>query len=232
MKAMILAAGRGERLRPWTDRQPKPLVEIAGQPLIAHHLRALAAAGFCEVVINVAYRGDQIVAALGTGQRYGVTITYSHETPGALDTGGGVARALPLLGEGPFALISSDVVTDFDYRCLPRQLGADLGHFVLVANPAHHRDGDFGLRDGRIVETGPRSTYAGIAVFSAEAFATQADSRFPLSAVMHAARAAGRASGQHHAGRWLDVGRPASLARARQAGAPRGDVCESGGSRC
>ena len=171
MKAMILAAGRGERLRPLTDHTPKPLLPVGGRPLIGHHLAALAAAGFDEVVINVAYRGDQIRAALGDGRAQGLPIRYSVEQPGALDTGGGVRNALAMLGEAPFALISADVFTDFDYARLAGVSG-DGAHVVLVDNPAHHVDGDFGLdAHGRLVEAPPRRTYAGIGVYAPASFA-------------------------------------------------------------
>lgn len=221
MKAMILAAGRGERLRPMTDRVPKPLVEVAGQPLIAHHLRRLAAAGFREIVINVAYRGEQIRAALGDGRRYGVRIAYSPETPGALDTGGGIARALERLGRARFLLVNADVVSDIDYAGVAER-GADSSvHLVLVDNPPHHAQGDFGLREGRVVDAPPRLTYAGVGVFAPRVFAAPQSARFPLSRVLHAAIAAEEATGEQHRGEWLDVGRPAALASARQGPAGR-----------
>lgn len=216
MKAMILAAGRGERLRPLTDRTPKPLIDLGGQPLIGHHLRALAAAGLHDVVINVAYRAEQIEAALGNGRRYGVRITYSRETPGEFDTGGGIANALPLLGPAPFLVISSDVVSDIDYGALAeRQAGAE-AHLVLVDNPPHHPRGDFGLQGDAIVEIPPRLTYAGVGVFAPHWFADRDTPRFALSTVLREAIAEDRASGEHHRGRWIDVGRPSALAAARQ----------------
>ncbi|HET7315594.1 N-acetylmuramate alpha-1-phosphate uridylyltransferase MurU [Salinisphaera sp.] len=216
MKAMILAAGRGERLRPLTDRVPKPLIDVGGQPLIGHHLRALAAAGLHDVVINVAYRGGQIQRALGDGRRYGLRIVYSVEQPGALDTGGGIANALPLLGPAPFLVISSDIFSDIDYGALAAARAGAEAHLVLVDNPGHHRRGDFGLSGDRLIDAAPRLTYAGVGVFARHWFAARGEPRFPLSAVLRSAIDADRATGEHHRGRWIDVGRPSALAAARQ----------------
>lgn len=214
---MLLAAGRGERLRPFTDRWPKPLLQVGGQPLIAHHLRKLAAAGLRDIVVNVAYRGGQIRDALGDGARYGVNISYSVEVPGELDTGGGIANALHLLGPRRFIVISSDIVSDIDYGALAADAGTDNDtHIILVGNPAHHPTGDFGLQQGRVVEFGPRLTYAGIGVFCPESFACRKQRRFPLSAVLHDAIRVGRATGEYHHGQWTDVGRPRTLAAVRQ----------------
>ena len=219
MKAMILAAGRGERLRPLTDHTPKPLIDVGGQTLIGHHLSALARAGFSEVVINVAHLGDQIIDALGDGRDWGLQIAYSREVPGELDTGGGIRQALPLLGEQPFALISADVFTDFDYAQLNTMPSDCVMHAVLVDNPAHHPNGDFGLvgegRAARLVDTRPRLTYAGIGVYAPSLFVPIETRRFPLVAVMRDALARGRASGMYHRGRWVDVGRPSTLDAAR-----------------
>ena len=215
---MILAAGRGSRLRPFTDRVPKPLVEIAGMPLIGHHLCRLAAVGVRDIVINVAYRGDQIQAALGDGQRYGVSIRYSEEAPGALDTGGGIARATPILGMDDFLLVNADVLTDFDFRHLMQPSpGADLT-LAVIDNPAHHPGGDFGLVGGQLRDIAPRLTYAGIGRFSPGLFAARAGQRFGLADIIHRAIQDGHAFGVHHPGRWIDVGRAATLARARQIG--------------
>lgn len=214
MKAMILAAGRGERLRPLTDETPKPLIPVGPRPLIGHHLAALAEAGFRDVAINVAYRAEQIMRVLGDGSDWGLNLRYSVETPGALDTGGGVRNALGLLGSAPFALISADVFTDFDYARLCVRDEAD-AHCILVDNPSHHREGDFGLRGGRLVMGGQRYTYGGIGVFDPARFAARDAQRFALSAVIREAMAAGTATGEHHAGRWIDVGRPSALEQAR-----------------
>lgn len=216
MKAMILAAGRGERLRPLTDHLPKPLIDVGGQPLIGHHLRALAAAGFGEVVINIAYRGELIRRALGDGHRYGLRITYSPEEPGALDTGGGIANALPRLGPAPFLVISSDVFSDIDYAALAARCADAETHLVLVDNPPHHARGDFGLHGARVVDSAPRLTYAGVGVFAPHWFAGRSAPRFALAMVLRKAIDAGRATGEHHRGRWIDVGRPSALAAARQ----------------
>ena len=213
MKTMLLAAGRGERMRPLTDQCPKPLLPVAGKPLIVHHLERLAAAGFTDVVINLSWLGEQIAAALGDGSRYGVGISYSREPWPALETGGGIFNALPLLGTEPFLLVNGDVYCDVDFGSL--QLAPqDLGQLVLVPNPAHHPQGDFCLQAGRIVEQGgERLTYAGIAVLRAELFAGAQAGRFPLLPWLNQARGAGRLGGQRHSGRWLDIGTPERLAQ-------------------
>ena len=219
MKAMILAAGRGERLRPLTDRIPKPLIDVGGRALIEHHLRALAQAGVVEVVINIAYRGAQIRDALGDGRRYGLRIVYSEETPGALDTGGGGANALPLLGRQPFLLISSDVWTDIDLAPLAGHALAGDAHLVLVDNPPHHPRGDFGLAGGWLADTPPRLTYAGVGVYAPALFDNRAEACFGLAQVILEAMAGDGVTAAHHRGRWIDVGRPSALAAAREAAA-------------
>ena len=213
MKAMLLAAGRGERMRPLTDQCPKPLLRVAGRPLIEWHLQRLAAAGFTEVVINLSWLGEQIAAALGDGARFGVTIAYSREPWPALETGGGICNALPLLGAAPFLLVNGDVFTDVDFGAL-RLAAQDLAQLVLVANPAHHPQGDFWLDAGRIVsQGGERLTYSGIALLRPELFAGAAGGRFPLLPWLNRAREAGRLGGQKHAGEWLDIGTPQRLAQ-------------------
>ncbi|MGD8615634.1 MAG: nucleotidyltransferase family protein [Gammaproteobacteria bacterium] len=212
MKVMILAAGRGERMRPLTDRVPKPLLEVAGKPLIRYHIEALRAAGFRELVINHAHLGRQIVECLGNGLDLGVHIQYSPEPPGALETGGGIRRALPLLGEGAFLVINGDIWTDYPYRDLPRAPGG-LAHLVLVDNPEHHREGDFRLQGRRVVAEGePRLTFTGIGVYRPELFAGAPRERFPLGAVLRTAIRAGQVSGEHYRGRWMDIGTPRRLA--------------------
>lgn len=218
--AMILAAGRGERLRPLTDRVPKPLLRVRGALLIEHHLHALARAGFTRAVINLAWLGDRIEAALGDGAAYGLEIRYSRETPGALDTGGGIRNALPLLGEGPFAVINADVHSDYDYARLRRPLPehAD-ARLVLVPNPPQHPEGDFGLDDGRVTMDVPpqdrpqdrRYTFAGIGSYRPRPFAGYGADRFGLAALLRPAIAAGRVVGELHHGAWFDVGTPAVL---------------------
>jgi N-acetyl-alpha-D-muramate 1-phosphate uridylyltransferase len=209
---MLLAAGRGERMRPLTDQHPKPLLEVAGKPLIVWHLERLARAGFREVVINVSWLGDQIVEALGDGSRHGLRIAFSREPWPALETGGGLLNALPLLGAGPFLLVNGDVYTDIDFASL--QIAADdLAQLVLVPNPAHHPEGDFWLdAGGRIgIEGEERLTYSGISLLRPELFAGAAPGRFPLLPWLLKARDAGRLGGQKHAGQWLDIGTPERL---------------------
>lgn len=208
---MVLAAGRGERMRPLTDHTPKPLLEAGGRPLITYHLAALARAGVREVVINHAHLGAQLEAALGDGAAFGLRIRYSPEET-ALETGGGIFRALPLLGPGPFLVVNGDVWTDLHLGHL-RLADDDLAHLVLVANPSHHPAGDFVLAGGRVVPEGPvRLTFSGIGVYRAALFEGCAPGRFPLAPLLRAAIAAGRVSGELHSGRWTDVGTPERLA--------------------
>ena len=204
---MILAAGRGERLRPLTDHTPKPLLQAGGKPLIVWQLEKLAAAGFREVVINHAHLGGQIEQALGDGSRWGLRIRYSAEGQGhALETGGGICKALPLLGKGPFLVINGDVFTDLDYAGLTLAEG-DLAHLVLVDNPPHHPGGDFSLRQGRVQARGePRLTFSGIGVYDPRLFAGCRPGPFPLAPLLREAMTKGLVSGEHHGGYWLDVG--------------------------
>lgn len=215
--AMILAAGRGERMRPLTDECPKPLLEVGGRPLIERHLLAIARAGIRRVVVNLGWLGEQIRTALGDGDRFGVHIDYSTEGYPALETGGGVFRALPMLGPGPFLVINSDVWTDLpfgDLRCPP----ASLAHLVLVPNPAHNPEGDFRLRDGRVMEKGPGAlTYSGIGLYRPALFDGCEAGAFPLAPLLVRAIARGRVTGELHAGAWVDVGDPDRLAWLRRA---------------
>jgi MurNAc alpha-1-phosphate uridylyltransferase len=216
MKAMLLAAGRGERMRPLTDACPKPLLPVAGKPLIAWHLERLAAAGFTEVVINLSWLGEQIATALGDGSRHGLRITFSREPWPALETGGGIVNALPLLGPAPFLLVNGDVYADVDFTTLKLAPG-DLAQLVLVPNPDHHPVGDFWLEPaGRIVAGGSgqaeRLTYSGIALLDPALFDGASGGRFPLLPWLERAREAGRLGGQRHDGHWLDVGTPERLA--------------------
>ena len=214
MRAMILAAGRGERMRPLTLARPKPLLEAGGAPLIVHHLRALAAAGFEDVVVNLSWLGVQVREALGDGGRYGLRIHYSDEGPEPLETGGGIFRALPLLGEGPFLVLNGDVWTDLDWIGLRERLApGDLAHLVLVPNPTHNPRGDFVLERGRIVEReGERLTFSGAGVYRAALFDGCTDGVFKLAPLLRAAARAGRVSGELHEGAWLDIGTPERLA--------------------
>lgn len=208
MKAMILAAGRGERLRPLTDRVPKALVPVGGKPLIGWHLERLAACGWREIVINVSHLADQIVESLGDGMRYGVRIAYSREAE-PLETAGGIANARPLLGTQPFLLANADVYADYDFAPLREvELGVRLAHLVLVPNPPHRATGDFTLEGGLVGnDAGPRYTYSGIAVLSPRLVEKlAAGTRAPLAPLLRQAAAEGKVSGELFAGLWTDVG--------------------------
>lgn len=223
MKAMILAAGKGERLRPLTLHTPKPLVPVAGVPLIEYHLRALAAAGITEVVINHAWLGQQIEDHLGDGARFGVHIRYSAENE-PLETGGGIFRALPLLGSEPFVLVNGDIWTDYRFTALPASL-AGLAHLVLVDNPAHHPEGDFVLQHGQVFGSSPglpSLTYSGLAVLNPQLFAGCVEGAFKLAPLLRQAMDAGQVSGEHYQGHWVDVGTHERLAEVEQLLAERG----------
>lgn len=212
MKAMILAAGRGERMRALTDDTPKPLLRIGGQTLIEHHVHALAQAGITELVINHAYHGEQLVRALGDGNAYGVSITWSPESGDALETGGGIFNALPLLGEAPFLVVNADVWTDYPFKGLP-DAPDGLAHLVMVDNPAHHPDGDFALSNGQLSQQGPhRLTFSGIGVYRPALFADCTPGAFPLAPLLRAAMDKDAVSGEHYTGRWFDIGTPERLA--------------------
>jgi MurNAc alpha-1-phosphate uridylyltransferase len=218
---MILAAGRGERMRPLTDHTPKPLLLAGGKPLVVWHLERLAQAGFSEVVINLAHLGEQIESALGSGETWGLRIRYSHELTGALETAGGIATAQPWGGtRAPFLLINGDVFSDWDVseaRHMGQAIDNTLGHLILVPSPDHHPQGDFGLQpDGQVC---PRDaaitkfTYSGMAVLWPALFDhTPAHARAPLAPLLHEAMAQGRLRGSLHAGLWMDVGTPERLA--------------------
>jgi MurNAc alpha-1-phosphate uridylyltransferase len=210
MKAMILAAGRGERMRPLTDRLPKPLLPVAGKPLIEYHLERLADAGIREVVINHAHLGHLLEAHLGHGARWGMAIRYSPENQ-ALETGGGIFHALPLLGEEPFLVVNGDVWSDIDFSRLQLPAGAD-AHLVLVDNPTHHPQGDFTLQQGRVSMTdGARLTFSGIGLYHPRLFAHCRPGAFKLAPLLREAMAQGRVTGERHAGVWIDVGTPERL---------------------
>jgi MurNAc alpha-1-phosphate uridylyltransferase len=210
MKAMILAAGRGERMRPLTDTSPKPLLEVGGKPLIEYHIERLAAVGIRDLVINLAWLGAKLREAIGDGERFGVRIQYSDEGDEALETGGGICKALPLLGSEPFIVVSGDVWTDFPFESLRLGTG-DLAHFVLVPNPEFHMKGDFGLERGRITENAPKYTYANIGLFSPAFFDGCTVEKFPLRRPMTKWIAAGKVSGELYRGTWHNVGTPAQL---------------------
>jgi len=211
-RAMLLAAGRGERMRPLTDQLPKPLLTVRGKPLIVHHLERLARCGVRHVVVNVAWLGDRIRAALGDGAAFGVSIHYSEEGAQALETGGGIFQALPWLGSEPFLVVNGDVFTDFDFAALSIAPEA-WAHLLLVPNPAQHPQGDFALDGGRVVETGStRWTYSGIGLYRPQLFDGCRPGRFPLLPLLRRAIAAGRLSGEVYGGAWSDVGTVERLA--------------------
>lgn len=217
MKAMLLAAGLGTRMRPLTDHMPKPMLPVAGRPLIEHHVRRLVAAGIVDIVINHAYLGAQIEDHLGDGARFECRIVYSREgTP--LDTGGGIFRALPLLGDAPFIALNSDVWTDYPLQRLlavkPR-----LAHLVLTDNPAQHPQGDFHLESNGMVRDGgigERLTWTGLRVLHPDLFAGCSDGVFSIVPLLRAAMAEGLVSGEHYRGQWLDVGTPERLQQAER----------------
>ncbi|MDO8787509.1 MAG: nucleotidyltransferase family protein [Sulfuritalea sp.] len=223
MKAMILAAGRGERMRPLTDHTPKPLLPVGGKPLIVWHLERLAQAGLREVVINHAHLGAQIEAALGDGARWGLSIRYSPEPEGALETAGGIANALPLLdSEKPFLVVNGDTYCDWDVaRAVSVLMPGDLAHLVLVPNPQHHPQGDFSLT-GSVVGADIKATtdsgaqvytFSGIGIYRPAIFAgIQRGQKAKLAPLLRAAMTARKVSGELHAGRWVDVGTPQRLA--------------------
>lgn len=219
MKAMILAAGKGERLRPLTLHTPKPLVRAGGVPLIEHHLRALKGVGFTEIVINHAWLGQQIEDYVGDGRQWGLSIAYSPEGE-PLETGGGIFRALPLLGDAPFVVVNGDIWTDFEFSGLntAAQPAGALAHLVLVDNPPHHPGGDFALVEGQVRDDAslPRLTYSGIAVLHPELFAGCNDGAFKLAPLLRDAMARGLVTGEHFSGRWVDVGTHERLAHVEQ----------------
>lgn len=219
MRAMILAAGRGERLRPYTDHCPKPMLKVAGKPLIYWHLEKLAAAGIQQVVINTAWQPEVLVEAIGNGTAWGLSVAWSHEQPGGLETAGGIIEALPLLGDSPFMVINGDVFCHYDVQKLPTLAENDLGHLVLVDNPKHNLQGDFLLDAEQRIQfqqgatTGQALTFAGISLLSPRLFNGLARGRRPLRPVFEQAITAGSLSGEHYQGYWSDVGTPERLAQ-------------------
>ena len=212
MRAMILASGLGERMRPLTDRLPKPLLEAGGKPLIQYHIEALRAAGIHHIVINHARLGEMFEARLGDGSAFGVEITYSAEGDAPLETGGGIWRALPMLGADPFIVVNGDIFTDFDFSRLPARPGG-LAHIVLVENPPHHRHGDFTLHDGLVSDNGgTRSTFSGIGVYTPALFDGAPGGAFSLVPLLRRAMERNRVSGELYLGIWRDIGTPERLA--------------------
>ncbi|MDX1403467.1 MAG: nucleotidyltransferase family protein [Woeseiaceae bacterium] len=216
MPAMILAAGRGERLRPITDTTPKALVEVGGSSLIEQQLERLARAGITSVVINLGWLGEQIAQRIGSGEKYGVEVVFSPEYAQILDTGGGIYRALPLLGSAPFWVLNADIHSDIelpDIRLRPQSLA----HLVLVPRPAHRQSGDFSLTDGLVGNSGERNlTFSGLAFYRPEFFADAAGGRFSVVPLMRAAADGGQLEGSVYRGVWQDVGTPERLAALTQ----------------
>ena len=235
MKAMILAAGRGERMRPLTDNCPKPLLEVQGAPLIVHHIKKLAAAGFTDIVINHAWLGDKIEAALGSGAKWQVNLQYSDESQQALETAGGIIKALPLLGAEPFLVVNGDVFTDFNFNELPALSSDHLAHLFLVKNPDHNLSGDFSIKNGQLTlladDTDTLSfTYSGIAIFHPNFFSEHLSTALsgrkeiqlprgdilPLAPMLRLAAKANTISACVINSAWTDVGTPQRLAQLNQ----------------
>ena len=216
MKAMILAAGLGSRMKPLTDTRPKPLLRLGDGCLIDYHIKALVAAGITEIVVNLHHLGEMIRQYLGDGSRYGAEIVYSDESSQLLETGGGIVNALPLLGNEPFLVVNGDIWTDLDFTTLPHQL-TGLAHLVLVANPAHHLEGDFCLEKGQVsVAAGNRLTFSGVGIYQKALFADCSATPFRLAPLLRQAMAVGKVSGQQHLGLWRDIGTPERLDEANQ----------------
>jgi MurNAc alpha-1-phosphate uridylyltransferase len=216
MRAMILAAGRGERLRPLTDRVPKPLVEINGKPLIEYHLENLAGAGFSRVVINQGHLGEQLPRTLGDGSRWGIRIHWSDEQPEALETGGGIFQALPHLGAAPFLVVNGDLWTDFPFARL-RAVKCDWAHLVMVSNPPHNPNGDFALTGARIrLEGQNRLTFSGIGVYNPRLFDGCSAGKFSVVPLLRSAMEQHLVTGEIHTGSWDDIGTLDRLEAVRQ----------------
>jgi MurNAc alpha-1-phosphate uridylyltransferase len=212
MRALIFAAGRGERMRPLTDAMPKPLLEVGGKRLIEWHLENLVRAGVREVVINTSHLAEQFPTTLGDGSRWGLRIAYSYEGPEPLETGGGMLRALPLLGADPFIAVNGDIWTDYAFSTLP-QNPRGLAHLVMVDNPSQHPRGDFVLRDGLLFDDEqPRLTFAGIGTYRPDLLRSQAAGKFSTVPILRAAMREGDITGERYGGRWRDIGTPQRLA--------------------
>lgn len=212
-KVMILAAGRGERMRPLTDHTPKPLLEVGGIPLIVWHIEKLTHRGFREIIINIAHLGHQIPKALGDGSEWGVKIHYSDEQEeGALESAGGIIKALPLLGNEPFLVINGDIWCDYDFEFDKQLLEGVLAHLILVHNPDHNLKGDFALEEGRLFSSGGTLyTFSGIGYYSPDLFAGLAYGKHPLAPLLRRAMSEGRVTGELYEGEWMDIGTPQRL---------------------
>lgn len=216
LKAMILAAGRGDRMRPLTDEIPKPLLEVANKPLIVYLIEALSQHGIHELVVNYAHLGEKIVDCLGNGSQYGVTIQYSEESQGGLETGGGILKALSLLGDKPFLVVNGDIWTDYPFSRLPETIEGFV-HLVLVDNPKHHAEGDFHLIGSKVSDQGsPKLTYSGIGIYSPALFKNCSEKKFPLAPLLREAMADGRVTGEYYDGQWQDIGTPERLQQLNQ----------------
>lgn len=212
MKAMILAAGRGERMRPLTDELPKPLLKAGSHRLLEYHLYQLADAGFHEVVINVAWLGQKVIDTIGNGEQYGLQISYSNEGDQALETAGGIFKALPLLGEQPFVVINGDVWTDYPYAKLTEFELRGMAHLLLVNNPEHNLQGDFALEHDCVLNQGDKKfTFSGIGVYSPDLFVAMSPGKFPLAPMLRDAIERGQVTGEVYQGNWLDIGTPQRL---------------------
>jgi MurNAc alpha-1-phosphate uridylyltransferase len=213
MKAMILAAGRGERMRPLTDKTPKPLLKVKGKPLIVWHIEKLASLGFSEIVINIAHLGNQITEALGDGSKWGVSLIYSDEQEcGALESAGGIIKALPLLEDKIFLVVNSDIWCDYEFES-NFNLNGDLAHLILVSNPEHNHEGDFALHKNRVVNDAKKKfTFSGIGYYSAELFRGLECKKTPLAPLLREAIENNRISGTLYEGKWHDIGTPQRLA--------------------
>ena len=207
-----MAAGRGERMRPLTDKLPKPLLKVGGVSLIERLIQALVSAGLGDILVNHAHLGQQILDTLGDGRRYGANIVYSHESEGGLETGGGIFRALDLLSD-PFLVVNGDILTDYPFDRLSAVMSG-LAHIVLVDNPPHHSQGDFHLMGDHVTTQGPNKlTFSGIGVYRKALFRDCSPGKFPLAPVLRMAIAAGEVTGEHYGGRWWDIGTPERLAQ-------------------
>ena len=211
MKVMILAAGQGTRMRPLTDKTPKPLLKVGGIPLIVWHIERLAHDGFTNIIINIAHLGYQIPEALGDGSQWDVNITYSDEQEeGALESAGGIVKALPLLGDDPFAVVNGDVWTDYDFQDHRKLADGILAHLVLVPNPEHNPEGDFALEDNKIVDA-KQYTFSGIGYYSPKLFEGISYGKSALAPLLRAAMKEGKVTGELYEGEWLDIGTPERL---------------------
>ena len=217
MKAMILAAGLGNRMRPLTDHTPKPLLEVAGKPLIVYHIEKLAKAGFSEIIINIAHLGFMIPETLGDGSKWGIKISYSDEQEeGALESAGGIVKALPLLGDRPFLVVNGDVWCDYEFDA-KFDLHNDLVHLILVDNPDHNTKGDFALEGERVINDGEvKYTFSGIGYYSPKLFESLAYGTAPLAPLLRKAMILGKVSGTHYRGEWRDIGTPERLDKISQ----------------